>query len=1248
MTVDTTGAAVVEVDVLDANPYPGPASVTRRDRFFGREREIGDLTDLLVAERLVLLQGESGTGKTSLLEAGLYPHLGTHYPEVGRLPLVRVGSPPAEDGNRYLLSAVHSLLGPDADLAGLAEPKGARPASRYASPELAEVVLGFEAAVQAAERDRGSGYTLLVFDQFEEILTTDPFDRAGIAAFMLAVGEALRHEHRWAIFSIREEYVARLQRYRHLIPGRLQIAYPLERLTVEGARKAIVRPASEAGGSVSDGAVQTLLEELPLARVQQQDGSFEMETGDFVEPMHLQIVCRLLWDRTGGHIDEEAVQALDDEFPQGRAVDAALELYYKKEIDELVADPGVDVGEHALRDWFGEQLVKNGRRVKVLEGPGGEPPSADDPLIARILASRLVRQESGAAGREFELAHDRLITPIQMANARWRSARRDDLGRAADTWNAYGRPDQLLLRGRALRRAKQTAERRKLDKVEQKYLDRSSERSRRKLVVGLFLMTAVGAVATVGLFVGYEERLDDAENRLDATRDALLDTIDERSAAVAEAMAAAQQAEVASSAADESAAMFAMAVSARQAELVRFQALRESLASRDPDVPLLLGRVAADLATGNDAESDALELLHELINKARGERAFGTEPATAAVLAKDGRFVYAGYGDGSVAQWDVVTGVEHRRLRGAGLQATPSPVAALAEVGPSEVVAVAADGAIRRWNAASGEVAISRAARSDEVVAVAIDPAAGLVALADRPADGGPGSVRLWAIEARQEVGAMAVTHEEVGLAFGPGDGRMLVASGDGSTTAYGVNGPFAAAGSATRPERSLPIALRPSEGGGYEVFVGSSDHRIFVWDQEGSSLGTLEAGSAPNHAIVVDAAANRLFAIDAELTARVWAIDDPGGYAMTQEFDVGGAVADAGITATGDRLLVAREGAPPALWDTRIAGHHAAISAVARHGDTVVTAGRDGLILRWDPAGNLEAQIGAHPGAVSDLVLTDDGVFAVSAGDETVRVWDVEAGGSVGPVLASSSPTALAIHGDSVAIGSESGLITLWLLGDSEPDKVWLAHDRRATRSLAFSADGSLLASGGDDGVIKVWSVDRASRLATLKQHRGAVLDVAFGPDGRLASAGADGTARVWEPGVAGWSDDAGSFAAGDHFAEVQAVSWIDGGVLVTASADPLTAVQLWDLDEGARLLGIPHAIRPSGVAVDAERQEVVAAGSMLGEAARPYVSSWDIGVVLDRATTIVGRDLTGAECARYRLNPCPRYAFDGVGGTR
>ncbi|MGH3659439.1 MAG: WD40 repeat domain-containing protein, partial [Micromonosporaceae bacterium] len=74
------------------------------------------------------------------------------------------------------------------------------------------------------------------------------------------------------------------------------------------------------------------------------------------------------------------------------------------------------------------------------------------------------------------------------------------------------------------------------------------------------------------------------------------------------------------------------------------------------------------------------------------------------------------------------------------------------------------------------------------------------------------------------------------------------------------------------------------------------------------------------------------------------------------------------------------------------------------------------------------------------------------------------------------------------------------------------LARNTGFVVDLAFSGDGTRLATAGGDGTVRVWDPRTGEQLLVLRGHKGSVISVAFSPDGsRLASAGADGTVRIW-----------------------------------------------------------------------------------------------------------------------------------------
>ncbi|MEV0675264.1 WD40 repeat domain-containing protein [Actinosynnema sp. NPDC050436] len=171
------------------------------------------------------------------------------------------------------------------------------------------------------------------------------------------------------------------------------------------------------------------------------------------------------------------------------------------------------------------------------------------------------------------------------------------------------------------------------------------------------------------------------------------------------------------------------------------------------------------------------------------------------------------------------------------------------------------------------------------------------------------------------------------------------------------------------------------------------------------------------------------------------------------------------------------------------------------------------------------------------------------------------------------------------LATGGDDGTVRLWDAGSpgrwtpvGEPP----AGPARAVRSVAFSPDGRVLASAGDDRVIRLWDVSDPARPRPagrpLVGHGDAVWSVAFSPDGHtLAGGGQDGTARLWDV-----RDPAAARPTGQvvHGAPVRPVAFSpDGRTLATGGWDD--AVRLWDVADPTRPVPVGEPVTGHGGAV-------------------------------------------------------------------
>ncbi len=265
--------------------------------------------------------------------------------------------------------------------------------------------------------------------------------------------------------------------------------------------------------------------------------------------------------------------------------------------------------------------------------------------------------------------------------------------------------------------------------------------------------------------------------------------------------------------------------------------------------------------------------------------------------------------------------------------------------------------------------------------------------------------------------------------------------------------------------------------------------------------------------------------------------------------------------------------------------GHSGVIVGLSFGSDanTLFSSGSDGTVRRWDlKVRRQTGMIGGFARHTSGVSFSADGKLLAGAFSASVlesgemrdvRLWNVatlveqDAGwwrdGFVTSVAFSPVSPWLAVGGGTDYYPEHRGSddVLIWDIRSSSSRYQLKGHEATVW-SVAFSADGTLLASGSNDSTVRIWDTRTGKPLTVLQGHTGEVSSVAFSPDGTLlASASDDKTVRLWHTRTGKLL-----YSLQGHTGEVSSVAFSpDGTLLASASGDK--TVRLWDTRTGKSL---------------------------------------------------------------------------------
>lgn len=1101
---DGNAAPQTDVDC----PYHGLSAFQPEDaeRFFGREELVADLLHRLRSMKVLVVGGASGSGKSSLIRAGIIPSL-----QQGRIPgseqwRIELFTP----GRDALSELFFRLRGTDGD------PR-VRLDEFLARPSIARQVL----------QDAGARPLLLAIDQFEELFTLN--DEKVAREFIDALASITDPADSLVriIITIRADFYEKCAAFPWLAEAVSRNQVLVGPMSASDLRRSIVEPARRVGVYVEQHLVDAIVAEAGT-----DAGVLPLMSHALVEAWKRRLGATLTYEgyRGGGGMAGSIRQTADAIF------------------DTDFSDKERKVAERLLLSLVtpGEGGADT-RRILERSDLAGDPDArVMDRVVKSLTEARLLTVDDETV----QITHEALLRSWPRLS-RWIDRSRGDLRlrlrivQMADEWIEADRDAEMLLSGARLDYILEWLEKNK-DKVGAKELEFLAASSNARDAAQAEMITRrqkrrrlqiVAVCALVALTIGTTAASIIALNQ---TRQA------ERNAAIADAATLVANDSLAS-ALGAAAAGYAM-----DDPLLALNLAAQSIAqSRGPstryDAKVAMLQARRTLATGLPvpvgtpvAAGDALSIA---ISPDARSVVIGGRDGTVRILdgasrqqiggslqggiggIQDVAFSptgdgFAAVGDsGRIAYWPFSGG----QAGDAALLGQASDIQWRLAFHPTkaEIATAGEDGNIAIWAITDDGPKKSRvlAARTGDFTSVAFSPDGSVLA-----AGNGTGEVRVWHYPSGKEAFApldMLHSSDVWELSFSNDGALIATASSDGSTAIVQAASGRVMGKAFPKENVISSSAFMPR---GWTLVGGNTAGRLLIWDVFTQSLTTQ---SPPGHSgrildVALSADLDTAATLGVDQTVRFWRLG-PLARLATQ-FSPEGTATPKGLAIGEDRVFFGDTEGAIAGTDietkaqSQVASHGHAVwaAALSPDGRHLATADRKGhIVISAADFSGRQTRFPPLDEAIWSLAYTADGNRLLAAADTAAHLIDVQTGTTLrryAPDSGSVTRATLNAVSARVAVATSRGDVLIWFTDQDAPPTILKVSDNLVW-SVAFSADGTLLAVADSDETVSVWSVPDGVRLQHFTGHGGGATDVVFlGDDASLVASDRQGGLHFWD----------------------------------------------------------------------------------------------------------------------------------------
>ncbi|MFB2837303.1 caspase family protein [Floridanema evergladense] len=501
-------------------------------------------------------------------------------------------------------------------------------------------------------------------------------------------------------------------------------------------------------------------------------------------------------------------------------------------------------------------------------------------------------------------------------------------------------------------------------------------------------------------------------------------------------------------------------------------------------------------------------------------------------ISPNGQIVASASKDKTIKLWRTSNGKLIRTLAGHN-----SDVNYVSFSSDGKLIASASkDKTIKIWKTTNGQLLKTLVGYNDKVMSVSFSPDSQTIVSGSRD-----NTIKLWRSNDGQLLKSWTGHNNGVfAVSFSP-DGKLIASAGaDGSIKLWKSSDISDITLLRTLPGHNSEVNSVKFSPNGQIIVSGSRDNTIKLWrTSDGKLLNTLQGHSAAVQSVTFSPDGQTIASASRDKSIKLWRTSNNNSLPNTFQ------------------------------------GHNAGVDSVSfsPNSNLFASSSKDKTVKLWNSRnGYLLQTFKGHKDVVNSVAFSPNSKFIASASDDgTVKLWNSSNGSLVHNLqeIDKVNSVNFSPNGEVIVSGSQDGAIKLWKTSNGKLLNTLQGHSA-AVESVIFSPNGEMIASASRDKTIKFWRARDGKLLNTINGHNGQVYSVSFSPDGQtIASASEDQTIKLWHlNGTLLRTIPA-------HNGYVWSVSFSPNGQILASASEDKT-VKLWRVSDGQLLATFTGHIAP------------------------------------------------------------------------